>query len=444
MVKKPLLILAGAAMLLSACSGSGSGSPDPKPAESAAASAGTAAASAAPKQPVELSFYMNSITQADFDKYYVAPLKEKFPHITVKGITPVQGSLITELVASGNIPDVLIGTKGSITNQMNGLKLAEDIGPLIKSNNYDIGKLEPVTLDIMQKTSNGKIIGLPLNLSVFALHYNKDLFDKFGVAYPKDGMTWDDVYSLAKQLTREEQGVKYRGFSDRWGDTFFASNPFELPYLDPKEEKSTFLDERWKTVIQNWLRFYTLQGLKFDAKTINKDEDIKVFATGTSAMTVISSGVQDWKFNWDIVSAPTYKEKPGMAMQANARYNFILKGSKKQQAAFEVAAYMTSAEYQSKIAKEGLFPVLKDESVKKQYMENNPLYKGKNLKAYYQNQFAPEPQGRAEGLVNTMNAQDKYLLPEVVKVVLENKDLNTALRDAHEGVAKGLAEAKLK
>lgn len=431
-MSKKISILAGLLLvpLLSACGAKTiSPSPDKKTEENT---------------PVELLFYMNSISQAEFDKFYVEPLKQKFPHITVKGIAPAKGSYIEELVATGTVPDIFIGTKGSIPNQMNSLHLVEDIGPIVASEKYDLNRLDPATVDVMKKSSNGTIIGLPLNINVNALYYNKDLFDQFGITYPKDGSSWDDIYELARKLNRQDQGVQYRGFTDRWGDTFFALNPFELPYLDPKEEKTTFHHENWKKVIDNWLRFYTLPGLTFDEKTASKEADRKLFQTGISGMTIMALDIPSWKFNWDLVSVPTYKDKPGVGMQANPRYNFLTKGSKNQRAAFQVASFMTSDEYQLKMSKDGLFPVLSNPSIKKAYMENDPLYKGKNIPAYYFHKFASEPQGRAPGLVNSVNVQDKYLLPEMMNVLTGKKDVNTALRQADDAAVKGLAEAKSK
>lgn len=441
MLKKKMVVVSVLTLLplIAACGGNENGTGAQQPGGTP-----TPPKAEATKQPVELAVSLYSATQEEFEALYVKPLKQKFPHITLKGIRPDKGTTIDELLASGTVPDLFVGSKGALPNQLNGLKLTTDISGLIASNQYDVSKLDPVTIDIMHKAASGQIVGLPLNLNVNALYYNKDLFDRFGVAYPKDGMTWDDAYEIAKKLTRSEQNVQYRGFSDRWGDTFFAANPFELPYLDPKEEKSTFLNERWKTIADNWLRFYTLPGLTFDLKTAFKEEDRKVFQTGISGMTVMALNIPSWEFNWDVVSVPTYKEKPGVGLQANARFNYIMNGSKNQQAAFEVAAYMTTPEYQLQLAKDGQFPVLTDESIRKAYMENDPLYKGKNVRAFYYHPFAAEPQGRAAGLVNNVNVQDKYLLPEMMKVLAEGKDLNSALRDAHEGAAKGLAEAKSK
>lgn len=439
MVKKILMIAFLIVPLLAACS-----SKDGKDAQvTPNGSSATATPKETPKAPIELVYYLNSMTPAEFEIYYVTALKEKFPYITFKGVAPGTGTNMENLIAAGTIPDVFIGTKGSIQNQMNALDLVEDITPLLKTNNYDLNRLEPAVVDIMQKASYGKIIGLPLNINANALYYNKDLFDKFSVSYPKDGMTWDDIYEIAKKLNRNDSGVQYRGMSDRW-QNFFAYNPFELPYLDPKEEKSTFLNENWKIIANNWLRFYTLPGLTFDQNSAQTPADWGIFQTGISAMTVTARNMNTWNFNWDIVSVPTFTQKPGVGIQAEARYNFFIQTSKHKQAVFEVSAYMTSDEYQTKISKEGLFPVLKDENVKKVYMENNTLYKGKNIKALYYNKYAPEPQGRAVGLVTTINAQDKYLVPEMINVLLGKKDLNTALRNAHEALTQALVDAKKK
>lgn len=43
------------------------------------------------------------------------------------------------------------------------------------------------TIDFLRRNSNGAILG------VAGLYYNKEIFDKFGVGYPKDRMTWPEA-----------------------------------------------------------------------------------------------------------------------------------------------------------------------------------------------------------------------------------------------------------
>jgi multiple sugar transport system substrate-binding protein len=71
----------------------------------------------------------------------------------------------------------------------------------------------PTTIDIQKGFADGGTYGMPVSTTSGALFHNKDLFDKFGVPYPKDGMTWDVLYELAKKMTRNEGGVQYKGFT---------------------------------------------------------------------------------------------------------------------------------------------------------------------------------------------------------------------------------------
>lgn len=68
-------------------------------------------------------------------------------------------------------------------------------------------------------------------MNIPALFYNKDIFDKFGVAYPKNGMIYEETLDLdlARRVTRSDGGVQYLGFytggADRMAmgaDAFFV------------------------------------------------------------------------------------------------------------------------------------------------------------------------------------------------------------------------------
>ena len=48
---------------------------------------------------------------------------------------------------------------------------------------------------------------VPKDYDTIALAYNKELFDKAGVAYPDDTWTWDTLRETAKKLTDAENGV---------------------------------------------------------------------------------------------------------------------------------------------------------------------------------------------------------------------------------------------
>ncbi|MFE5323262.1 ABC transporter substrate-binding protein [Paenibacillus sp. NPDC056579] len=394
--------------------------------------------------PVEITFFLNSMGQKEFDEIVVPIAQKKFPNYTLKGIVPGTGTGMRDLIAANAVPDIVVGSKGAIP-ALTEFETFGDIDDMIKKHNYDVSRLEPALVNIMKSNFQDKIIGLPIWSTVYALRYNKDLFDKFGVAYPKDGMTWDELYELDKKLTRVEGGVQYRGFSERWQNVLLENNQLSLPILDPKEEKSALLTEDFKKLAESILRFYQLPGLTFDLKTSDPEEDKLLFEKGLSAMQINNNSDQV-NFNWDLVTVPTYKEKPGVNFQANATYLLLTKQSKHRNEAFQLIAYLTSDEVQKELSMKGKAPVVKEPSIQKLFMSNNPLYKGKRVEAYFMlKQYAPEPPARSpELLQGYSNAASQIVKKEFQNVIIGAKDINTALRDADEAIIKDINTRKVK
>ncbi|MDF2651237.1 MAG: family 1 extracellular solute-binding protein [Paenibacillus sp.] len=100
-----------------------------------------------PPQPIELSFYSTcaKYDDAEFEKEFAGPTRAKFPHIT-----------------------------------------------------FDIGLIQPEVVKFVQNYSdNGALYMMPKRMNAFATYYNKDIFDKFGVAYPKD---MERVYGAGEKI----------------------------------------------------------------------------------------------------------------------------------------------------------------------------------------------------------------------------------------------------
>ena len=61
-----------------------------------------------------------------------------------------------------------------------------------------------------------RVYGFPRNAHTNAVWYNKDLFDKAGVPYPKRDWTWDDLIATAKKLTVRDGAGKAKQFGFYW------------------------------------------------------------------------------------------------------------------------------------------------------------------------------------------------------------------------------------
>lgn len=56
---------------------------------------------------------------------------------------------------------------------------------------------------------DGKVFAVPKDHDTIALLYNKAIFDKYGVAYPNDNWTYEDMYEAAKKITEASNGTVY-------------------------------------------------------------------------------------------------------------------------------------------------------------------------------------------------------------------------------------------
>jgi multiple sugar transport system substrate-binding protein len=121
---------------------------------------------------------------------------------------------ITVMLAGGDDVDLVYikSIPQYVTMQTNGQ--LQDILPRVKADNIDTsmygGAIEKLTI-------NGKVYGMPFLSDVWQLYYNKNLFDKAGVPYPTDDMTWDEYAELCKRLTSASGTNKvFGGYFHNW------------------------------------------------------------------------------------------------------------------------------------------------------------------------------------------------------------------------------------
>ncbi|WP_246132113.1 ABC transporter substrate-binding protein [Paenibacillus hemerocallicola] len=427
----PLLLFL--VILLSACSNS-----------RVAPAAGGDTAAASNRQPAELSVYFPypaDWPEEEFMKTFGQPIMSKFPHVTVKYIP---GGKITELLAAGQKIDIVFASIGASPGSLLDYRLEYDIGPLIKQANYNLNRLEPTMVDTARQLAGGGIYGLPVYTTPAALYYNKDLFDKFGVPYPKDGMTWDDLYELSKSLTRTDGGVNYTGLGSSYGHLAMM-NQQSIPIVYTDTKKSAYdTDLRWKSFADNLIRFYKLPGYAAvdPSKISEPHERNRFFKDRTVAMflgiSALYTSQEIGNMNWDLASFPVLKEMPDMGPQAYPTYFYVTSISQHKDQAFEAIAYLTSEEYQTRQIQDGKFLTsLNDKELRKSFGKNNPMYAGKNSKALQPDKYAPA------GSVNKYNGPNNGEFVTIVRdVVYNTKDVNTALREAAERVNKKIQQAE--
>ena len=111
-------------------------------------------------------------------------------------------------IASGTAPALYLMDSGYVTDA--GYSGAnEDLKPLI---DRDLNADEYVSALLAGTDKDGHVWGVPHAMNATMIFYNKDLFDKKGVAYPTADWTWDDMISKAQALSYDEDGDGKKDF----------------------------------------------------------------------------------------------------------------------------------------------------------------------------------------------------------------------------------------
>lgn len=408
---------------------------------------GSGAAAAKPSEPVEIVFYSSNGDPAEsFDYRFGNSIRKKFPNYTIKYIQSAKGSTMPELLTAGTKFDIFFISTGNYESMMfeNGLEI--DMDELVKKHKVDLSKLEPTVVEGIRQSSGGKLTGIPIHTNNMVLYFNKALFDKFGVSYPKDGMTWDQMLDIAKKMTRNEGGTQYFGFTTS-PNHILRMNPYSIPNVDLKTQTPTIAsNDKWKSFFQNvFLDPFTDAGYKQyldkankvpDINSFLKDQNVAMYAYLSSLVYVLPDDLQ--KLNWDMVSLPTFKDLPGVGSQSYPFYFGITKLSKHPDESMEVLKYMLSDDFQMELSRKGIMPVVKNEAVQNALGQDSP-FKDKNFKSVFFNKFAPIP-AKAPYDANIVTNYAKY----ADQVIKQKLDINTAFRQSEEEAVKFITDYKKK
>jgi multiple sugar transport system substrate-binding protein len=277
------------------------------------------------------------------------------------------------LIAGGTAPDVFeLNYENFVTYADKGLLL--DLNPMMKADTT----LDP---NVYSERANsafnykGMQLGLPATFSTVMLFYNKDLFDKAGVAYPTADWTWTDAVAAGKKLTDPATG--------QWG-LYYGIQFWEFYKKAAQNNCKFFNDDKTQVLIDSPECVAALQTM---VDMVKKDKvipttaemggqsDGDMFKAGKLAMDVTGiwmfASYKDAPFKWDITV------EPGMATKAThffANAANVFAATKHPQEAYTWVKFFTSDPEVAKIriASGWELPALKDPAYFKDYLAQTP------------------------------------------------------------------------
>ena len=363
--RRLLALVGGLAIVISACGGS-TASP-PGAAQTAAATASQASETSAPPSaaPSDAGYTGPEATitysiwgdpqeiknqQAIVDAFHATTPKITVK-VTVSDWDPYWDKLQTS-IAGGDAPDVF-AMDGPLFPDYQTRDVLLDLKPFIDRDGYDLGQLADQAVSDF-KTPDGQF-GVPRDLNVVALYYNKKMFDTAGIPYPDDTWDWAKLVEVAKQLTLKGAGGKtsqwgfYTESTDMenywselvWqngGDIISADHKTSLVGSDQAAGGIQFLQDLiWKHKVMP------------DAAITDALGD--AFEQGQAAMEANGSWLvaTHQAAGLDFGIAPLPKGPAGQATSINPTGAVVYKGTKSPEAAWAFVKYLASPAAQTKL-----------------------------------------------------------------------------------------------
>ncbi|CAG7607138.1 hypothetical protein PAESOLCIP111_00927 [Paenibacillus solanacearum] len=409
------------------------------------AGGGTAAGTAPPEvkaepmKPVTLQLFQHQtlLTQEDFNLLIAEPVKKKYPHIT---ITLGKDTNIEKAVTAGEQIDLIAMWNGNIPS-FQDLGLYEDMTPLLNKHKFDLSRFEPAALETIRSMSDkGELYALPYAQQFNALYYNKDVFEKFGVAYPQDGMTWEDAIELGKKVTRLDNGVQYRGLDpDHLTRILF---PMSLNLIDLKTAKSQVTSDPYRKVFETGKAIYAIPGnkpanLKQSAITaFMKEKNVGMLAT----INIFNNLKQYPDLNWDVAQFPSYKERPNQYGMYDLHTMLISKSSANKDDAMRVLEVLFSNEVQLISSKKtARLSMLQDPEYRKVFGQDIFYLQGKRIQSIFKSKSPASPAFSPYYAKSIDMARDLF-----IDYVNDKMDVNTALRTLDEKITQYIETEKKK
>ncbi|MDG0811720.1 extracellular solute-binding protein [Cohnella rhizosphaerae] len=259
----------------------------------------------------------------------------------------------------------------------------------------------PGALDFLRGEDGGPLNGIGPGFHASALYYNKNMFDRLGIPYPTDGMSWEQTIALADRVMQDKRLQKGEvGLHIPW-----LRGPFDLlqriagteglTYANAKTGAVTFDSPAWErlfkqvaaaykrgTFVPSWPQARETDGTSYVDQAAM--EAVDLFKQGKAAITIdddnlmanLKSGKP--KFDWGAVTVPARSSDPAVGGEVQVYEIFAIPAAASHaEEAWEVLSYFMSASVgKAKAAIGGMVGGM-DLSVRTEYPEwkQDPDYK---------------------------------------------------------------------
>lgn len=310
-------------------------------------------------------------------------------------------------------PDVLMLDTDNYSTFATEGKLQE-LDTLIERDKYNTETIYPNLLDLLKSKGEGKLYGMAPSFYGSVIFYNADLFAKYGVELPHDGMTWQEILDTARRFpTDGDEKTRVYGYGNQYGGVNAEqlasqiSRTLGLQSINTDTMKITLDTDSWKQVYKlafeaiDSKALYNPQDGGFNGGTMEEYYQSQPFLMGRMAMTVDSSymlqnmkqakeAIKDYKpFKMGMVAGPVDPALPDSTRDISFSEIFAIRAnSPNVDAAWEFVKFINGEDFAK---------------VKSRTMNNGLLsrmgfskeYDGLNLDVFYKLKPSPDDSYRS-------------------------------------------------
>ncbi|MFC7625902.1 ABC transporter substrate-binding protein [Microlunatus sp. GCM10028923] len=345
-----------------------------------------------------------------FDEVIGNKLRAAFPELKIKYATWDMPVRYEDLKAAGVTPDIVIDNpRNRIDRDLEPLGWVEDMTPGLAKAEVDLAPLNQAAVEQVRSRSDGGLYGVPVFIDEHLLFYNKAIFDRFDQPHPKAGWTYDDAYSAAKKLTRQDGLAAYKGYLQH-PDNYLEFNQYgKYPFTDTGSEQPAPEDvavdlstEEWAKLGANLERFLLIPRNGFTtvddlvkgdmsrpgrvAMVVDALRKLPIYA-GNELMTEDGDeeAFAEWMKSVDLGVAPVPVLDQGSTTtyQPNTLAAFVTKQAAQKDAAYQVVKWLVSEEAQTEFSRHAMKAVLATDPVVASFGEAIPELKKIDTSAVY-------------------------------------------------------------
>ncbi|SFL64494.1 raffinose/stachyose/melibiose transport system substrate-binding protein [Paenibacillus sp. 1_12] len=214
--------------------------------------------------------------------------------------TEQQKNKLKAQAASGEVADITMVNPGA------QMKPFVDSGVLAPLDDVLDGELKATFQSgvLSYYTFDGKVYALPYNLNIAGIFYNKEIFVKAGLSFPK---TFEDLIEVSKQLRAKGVTPIAIGAKDRWTTSFLFMNILQRLNGGPGflqdviTNKRNFNDPVFVHSVQKLQNLIQAGAFDEGVTSIDSNTASNLFRSGRAAMYYIGT--------WEVPKIETWPDK---------------------------------------------------------------------------------------------------------------------------------------